>query len=122
MALGLRLFLLIGAALMMAFVLLKIRRSQLLTSDAIFWFMLSLLLIILAVFPQLAFWASAFIGVESPANLVFLVIIAILLIKLLLNTVEISQLRNKITTAMQKEALLRDESEADFAVTRSRSR
>lgn len=105
LSIALRLVLFVGALLMLIFVISKIRKSQLFTSDAIFWFMLSVAFVLLAAFPQIAFFLSNLIGVESPANLVFLVIIAILLVKELFNTVQISQLRNKFSDAVQNSAL-----------------
>lgn len=108
MSIELRIMLIVGAVLMMAFVLWKIRKSQLFTSDAIFWFLLSAAFVIAAIFPQIVMIISDLLGVVSPANLVFLVIIAILFIKELLNTMQISKLRIKLETAVQKSALERN--------------
>ena len=94
-----------GAAFMMVFVLWKIRKSQLLTSDAIFWSILSIVLILLAIFPQIAFMVSYWLGVESPANFVFLATIAVLIARELFDTVQISQLKNKLTRSVQNESL-----------------
>lgn len=105
MAIGLRVLLIAGAAFMMVFVLWKIRKSQLLTSDAIFWSILSIVFILLAIFPQIAFMVSYWLGVESPANFVFLATIAVLIARELFDTVQISQLKNKLTRSVQNESL-----------------
>lgn len=105
MAIGLRVLLIAGAAFMMIFVLWKIRKSQLLTSDAIFWSILSIVFILLAIFPQIAFMVSYWLGVESPANFVFLATIAVLIARELFDTVQISQLKNKLTRSVQNESL-----------------
>ena len=44
----------------------------------VFWIVFSGVLLILALFPQLSFWLSSIIGIASPANLVFLLIICLL--------------------------------------------
>ena len=102
---GLRLALIIGAVLMLAYVLNKIRKSQLLTNDAVFWFIFAGCLVVIAVFPQIAFWLSDLIGIQSPVNLVFLVIVAILIIKLLSMSVENAKLKQKTDRLVQHIAL-----------------
>lgn len=105
MGIGVRLLLILGAILMMVFVLFKIRRSQLLTSDAIFWFLLSAFFVLIAIFPQIMVVVSKWIGVNSPANLVFVLIIGIVLLKSLFTTVQITQLKTKLEESVQMEAL-----------------
>lgn len=105
MHIGLRIALIFGAILMLAFVLLKIRRSQLKTSDSVFWFLFAGCLVVIAVFPQIVYWAASLIGIQSPVNLVYLIIIAILIIRLLMNSVEISLLRKQLKALVQQCAL-----------------
>lgn len=105
----LTLLLVAGAALTLAFVILKVRKSEIKTSDTVFWFLLVACLLLLAVFPQIAFWLSDVFEVQSPANLVFLIIVAILLIKEFTASVEIAKLRSKVTYLVQEIALMKDE-------------
>lgn len=95
-----------GALITLIFVIMKIRRSEIKTSDAIFWFFFVLCLLLLALFPQIAFVLSDVLGVESPANLVFLCIVAILLIKQFTTSVEMAKLRDRVTYLVQEIALL----------------
>ncbi len=111
-AIGLRLVLLAGAVFILAFVLLKIRRAQLQTTDAVFWFLFAGCLVLLAIFPQIVYHLAGFIGVESPANLVFLLILGILIIRLLNITVETARLKQKLDRTVQHIAL----QEADGSV------
>lgn len=105
MGLGLRLVLIAGAILLLAFVLHKIRKSQLQTSDAVFWFVLAGCLVVLAVFPQIAYGLSDLLGVMSPANLIFLAVVAVLLVKQLMDSVQLARLRSRLTELTQEEAL-----------------
>lgn len=107
----LTLLLVAGAALTLAFVILKVRKSEIKTSDTVFWFLFVACLLLLAIFPQIAFWLSDVFDVQSPANLVFLVIVAILLIKEFTASVEIAKLRSKVTYLVQEIALMENEEE-----------
>ncbi|MCI8469189.1 MAG: DUF2304 domain-containing protein [Eggerthellaceae bacterium] len=102
----LTLLLVAGAALTLVFIILKVRKSEIKTSDTVFWFILVLCLLILAIFPQIAFWLADVFDVQSPANLVFLVMVAVLLIKEFLASVEIAKLRSKVTFLVQELALM----------------
>ena len=95
----LTLLLVAGAALTLAFVILKVRKSEIKTSDTVFWFLFVACLL-----------ADVF-DVQSPANLVFLVIVAILLIKEFTASVEIAKLRSKVTYLVQEIALMENEEE-----------
>ena len=57
---------------------------------------------ILAVFPSIAYWMTELLGVMSTANLIFLVIIGILLLKVFMMTIEISVLENKVRDLVQQ--------------------
>ena len=101
MQLGLRILLIVGAIAMLAFVLGKIRNSQLKTSDAVFWFLFAGCLVVISIFPQIVYWAAALVGIQSPANLVFLLVFIILIVKLLLSSVETAQLKSKLNTLVE---------------------
>ncbi len=101
----LSLFLAVGAILALVFVLLKIRKSQIQTADAVFWFLLAAALVVMAIFPQIAFWCAGVLGIESPANFIFLCAVAILFIKVLLQSAEIAKLKGKLIQLAQETAL-----------------
>lgn len=107
-----------GAVLALAYVVVKIRHNQLATSDAVFWFLLALLLIVMAIFPQIVYFFSNALGFESPANFVFLCMLAIVIFRQLTISVENARLRSKITQLTQVIALSRscDAVEEDFAL------
>lgn len=94
-----------GAVGALAYVVLKIRHNQLTTADAVFWFLFALVLIVVAVFPQIAYGLTGLLGMESPANLVFLCVLAVVVYRLLALSVENARLRAKLTTLVQHVAL-----------------
>ena len=105
MTLLFRITLIVCALLVFIYVLRKIRHSELKIADSTFWFIFALVILLLAVFPSIAFFFSNIFGIESPSNCVFLAIIAILLVREFFTTVELSQLRNKVAALAQAEAL-----------------
>lgn len=97
--------LIIGAVAALAYVLRKIRKSEIQIADSTFWFLFALSIVILAVFPQIAFFFSGILSIESPANFVFLYIVAVLVIREFISTTEISRLRAKVACLTQEMAL-----------------
>lgn len=101
MTLLFRITLIVCALLVFIYVLRKIRHSEVKIADSTFWFIFALVILLLAVFPHIAFFFSNIFGIESPSNCVFLAIIAILLVREFFTTVELSQLRNKVAALAQ---------------------
>ncbi len=90
------------SVLVLIYVLAKIRASKMQIVDSIFWIIFAILLIILAVFPGIAVFLSALIGIQTPFNFILLFIIAILLLKIFLMSIQISQQNEKIKLLDQK--------------------
>ena len=97
--------LILAAVLSFMFMISNIRRSRLRISDSIFWFLFAALLILLAVFPQIAYFFGGLLGIISTVNLVFLVIIALLLFRVFTLTLRVSELDGKIEELAQTIAL-----------------
>lgn len=86
-----------------------------LVEDAIFWMVTALVLVVLAVFPGIAICLSQMLGFMSPANFVYLVVIALLLWKAFMNAAEISRLKAKVTELAQEVALAHMDDEDELA-------
>lgn len=89
----------------LAYILRKIRKSEITIADSTFWFLFAASLVLLALFPQIAFFFSEALQIQSPSNFVFLYVIAVLVIREFLSTVELAKLRARLTTLTQREAL-----------------
>lgn len=105
MSASLRIFLLICAVLVLVFIFRKIKKSEFEIADSIFWFMFVMVLVVLAVFPQIAFSLSKALGFVSPSNFIFLVVIAVLLIRVFSLNAEVAHLRAKVNGLIQEIAL-----------------
>lgn len=97
--------LIVGAICAFAFILRKIRKSEIKIADSTFWFLFAASLVLLAVFPQIANFFSNLLDIESPSNFVFLYVIAVLIIREFSMTVEVSKLRARISLLVQESAL-----------------
>mgnify|MGYP000673226566 FL=1 len=105
MSIYLRIILVVISMLSMLNILKRVRKSKLQIEYSIFWIVFSILLILVAIFPQPMFTLAQILGIQSPANMVFLFVIFILLIKLFNMTIEVSQLQYKQQELVQKIAL-----------------
>ena len=69
---------------------------------SIFWILMSFVMIIMSVFPEIVYWITTTMRMISPANVVYLFIIAILLVKSFMMTIEISKLEDKVKDLVQQ--------------------
>ena len=69
----LRILLVIGAILMLMFMLKKIRMAKLKIEYSVFWISFASILVIMGVFPKIFYEISDFIGFQSPISMVFLI-------------------------------------------------
>ena len=97
--------LLIGALLTFGLILRKIRKAEVTIADSTFWFLFALSLVFMGVFRQIPFFFAELFSIESPANFVFVYVIAVLVIHEFYATVEVSQLRAKVRNLVQNQAL-----------------
>lgn len=105
MSLSLRLFLVASAVIVLIFVSRKIAKSKFDVSDSLFWLFISVGLVLVAIFPQIAFFFSSLLGFQSASNFVFLAVIALLLYRELSIQGELVALRRKVTSLVQEIAL-----------------
>lgn len=105
MSRALRVLLIVGAVFVFLMIASRIRNKKILMQDAIYWIVLSFLLVLAALFPRAIIAVATFLGFMSPSNFVFLVIVALLLVKIFSNSAEISMLQHKVEELTQESAL-----------------
>lgn len=108
-----RLLLILGSFCTVLFILKRIRQAKIQIEDSIFWFVFSGMLLVLSLFPQIAYWVAARLGFLSPINVVYLAIIFLLLIKQFFMSVRLSQMDSKLKALAQKVALNEEKIERD---------
>jgi len=87
------------------FALLRTRRIR--EKYAGIWIVVSVGVLVLAVFPRFAFWLAKLAGVSTPVNLLFAVSIAVLLTVCIQLSIETSALEEETRTIAEELALLR---------------
>lgn len=102
---ALRILMILGAVFLMVFMIKKIRQAKVKIEYAVFWIIFSGILVLMGIFPQLFYWVSELLGFQAPINMIYLVIIFVLIVKLFLISVQISQLENKVDSLTQQVAI-----------------
>ena len=74
----------------------KIKKSQFLIGDSIFWIFFSLLLLVFGIFPGLTSYFSDLLGFESPSNFIFVAFIFLLLVKIFTLNLQLTRLETKL--------------------------
>lgn len=93
----LKVIILIGALGFVIYTLLRIQKLKIKMEDTIFWIFFAIIIAVVGTIPQAAFWVSEVLGVQSPANLIFLLIIGLLVEKLFSLSMAVSMLEEKVT-------------------------
>ena len=102
MSVALRICLVALSIISLFYIIRKIRYSKMQIEYTLFWIVLSIIMILMAVFPQIVYWITIAMGMVSAANVVYLFIIGILLVKVFMMTIEISNLESKVQALIQE--------------------
>lgn len=114
MSIYLRILLIVFALGYCIYVIRNIRKAQMKIEGAIYWFVLVIMILILSIFPEIGIYVSDWIGIESPVNFVYLVMIFMTLEKIFSLSVKNSQLEYKISILTEEMAIWRNQTESDM--------
>lgn len=84
----------------------QIATSRVIFSDFNYWILFSILLIVMAIFPQIIIYIAQLIQIETPVVAVFLIVIFLLILLVLSASFRISVLNRRFIQLTQKIALL----------------
>lgn len=105
MSVTLRVILLVAALFTAGWILYKMRKFKVKMEDSIFWVIFAGILCLLGLFPQISYVLTDLLGIISPANLIFLIIIFLLIEKVFTLSIIVSQMEEKITVLSAEVAL-----------------
>ena len=114
MSLTLRILLIMASAATVIWILYKIRRLKVKMEDTIFWIFFAGILLVMGVFPEIVYRLTDLVGIMSPANLVFLIMIIILFEKIFTLSIIVSQLEEKIMILSAEVALRSHETTKEY--------
>ena len=106
MSLTLQLLLIIVTVVFFIILVKNVKKGKLRTDYALVWILCSITLIILSIFPQIAFFIARLTGVISTANMVFAAIIFMLIILVYILFNKVSMLEEKQKNLIQYVAIL----------------
>ena len=109
----LRVCLILGSFFTAGYVLRRVRQARVQIEDTIYWLALSAVLLLVAVFPGIAYWVSDLLGFVSPINCVFLVVIFLLLARQFSLSIKVSQLDSRLRILTERIALNQQRQEQD---------
>lgn len=98
----------VAVLLVVVAVLEVLRRGIVPERFAALWVVISLLLLTLAIFPEIATWASEIVGIQVSSNLMFFVASFLLLLISVLFSFEIGRLDARTRRLAEEVALLQD--------------
>lgn len=105
MSVMLRSVLLIAAVFSAMLIIHRIRKAKVRLEDTFFWIGVSVILLILGLFPQVSYWAAAFLGIQTPSNFIFFIMICLLFEKILTMSILHSQMEDECVTMAAEMAL-----------------
>lgn len=96
---------------LVVFVVVLLRNRRLKEKYAAVWLAMTAGVVIVGVFPQVAFWLARLVGVQTPANLVFALAVVVLLLVCVQLSVEISGMEEETRTLAEEAAIVRHDLE-----------
>lgn len=114
MSVALRVLLIAISVGSLFYIIRKIRYSKMQIEYTLFWIVLSIVFIIMAIFPEIVYFVMQKMGMISAANVVYLFIISVLLLKVFMMTIEISSLETKMKELAQQVGLNEKSREDDI--------
>lgn len=111
MSIYLRVLLIVFAVGFSIYVIRKIREAQMKIEGAIYWIVLVFMILVLSIFPEIGISIADWIGIESPVNFIYLVIIFMALEKIFSLSVKNSQLEYKLGILAEEIAIWRNQTE-----------
>ena len=105
MHLVLRIALFVASLITAIFVFRKIRKSQFVIEDTLFWIFFCIMLLVLSVFPKVSYFFSDLLGFQAPVNFIFVVFIFLLVVKIFSLSVKLSKTETKLNELIQKMAI-----------------
>lgn len=113
MSLVLRVVLVAGSFFALMVVVGRVRARRIRVADSVFWVSCAVLMLVFAVFPQVAFFFSGLLGFLSPSNFVLCAIIALMLWRLFDLSCQLSVATDKLEHVAQELALFEGEVTGD---------
>lgn len=101
----LRIILIMVSVMTYFYIARKLKKSQLQVMDAFFWIVFSFVLMVIGIFPGIAIYLAKIVGIQSPVNFVYLVVIFLLILRSFMLTIRISWLEERVKNLVEEIAI-----------------
>ena len=108
MSLKLIILMIVGAIFIFALATYFLKKGRIPEKYALLWYFFALIILILSIFPGLMTFISNMLGFESPSNMLFLVLIAVLFLLIMAVTIMMAGQKKKTTLLIQEISLLNE--------------
>lgn len=98
----------IAAFILLLIIIISLKRNSMSIKNSVIWLLLPVIFIIIAIFPNPFFDFANWLGFETLANFIFVVIIALLIILCFSLTLTISHQQTQITKLIQELSILKN--------------
>jgi Uncharacterized conserved protein (DUF2304). len=109
MSIQFRIMLVILTASCFIYLIKNVKKGKIRGDYAMGWILCSMALLIVSIFPQIAYIIASLLGIISPANIVFAIITFLLIIMVYVLFAKVSTLEERQKNLVHELALLRDE-------------
>lgn len=113
MSVVLRVSILVGILIYVLAIFTLLKKKRLNLKYSLLWFLSAVVLLIMLIFPNAVTKVSRLLGVESPVNAVFLIIIFLMLLLLMSLTSIVSTQHEQIKKLVQEIAILKKKENSD---------
>lgn len=109
MSVILRVLLIVFSILAIIYCIYKIRKSKMKTDYSLFWIFFSVILLIMSIIPGLPMMLSRILGIVSPANFIFLLMIFLLIFYSFFLTLKLSKIEDTMENIAEELAITKKE-------------
>lgn len=106
MSIILRICLILGVIAFFAIILIFLRKKSINLNYSLLWLLFGTVLLIVGLFPQIVTFVSKLLGIQSPSNTVFAIMLFLILVILIALTAIVSKQHRKIKCLVQNLALV----------------
>lgn len=100
-----RLFLIVGSIVFFILLLRIFKKSKISIDMATLWIVLAFAMVVISIFPEVVYFFAGLIGIESPTNAIYLVVIFIMLVLIFYLFMKTSILENKLNKIIENIAI-----------------
>ena len=104
-----KIYFIIIAIICMIYIISEVRKKKFSIKESFWWFVASVIMLLLSIFPYSINWLAKIFGVEYPPSLLFVLCIIFLVLMNFRNSKRISEQQMKITELAQNLAILKSE-------------